>query len=503
MRIKTFLLLLFLLSIKPFLIRSQQINTLYFMDDVPVRHFLNSSFQPIDDFYLSLPVIGFTQLSIGNNSLSLKDIIYNVNGQTVSFLSPLGNIPRFYATLRTNTMIQGDIQTNLLSFGFRNKSAYWTFSLSEKLAITGNLPKELFRISLFGTPDNQINSFDFTKLEGDVSIYTEAALGYSRKIDAKWTVGGKLKLLLGSANISNTNNHFLLQAGVEQWNLKGEGTANYSGPLQINTANSIQSFTYTAPTGFLDWLKPSGIGAGIDAGCEYKFNDNIKFSGAINDLGFIRWTRNTHNYQYSVDYSFNGINLFNSNSTINTFQAVYNQIILGNGLVDTMITAFNSSTKSKLSSNSYITSTTAKINLGAEYSILNDKLSFGFLSYSQFIKNILIEEMTGSVNARPFTRMNASLSYSILNGRFSTIGAGIAFKTGMFNWFAAADYIPFQTADLSLSNAGSPKINIPIPYNSTRFNFSAGMNIVFDKKEKRNKMQDRSYRNKNCQCDWN
>jgi hypothetical protein len=492
-----------LLGINPFLLSSQQVNTLYFMDNVPVRHLLNPSFQPIDDFYLSLPVIGLTQFSIGNNSLSLKDIIYNVNGQTVSFLSPLGNIPRFFTTLKSNTLIQGELQTTLLSVGFRNNSSYWTFSLTEKLAASGNLPKDLFRISLFGTPDNQNNSFDFTKLENDISIYTEAALGYSKKIDDRWTIGGKIKLLLGSANLSNTNTHFMLQAGVEQWNLKGEGTANYSGPLQINTANSLQSFTYTAPSNGFDWIKPSGIGAGIDAGCEYRYNDHLKLSGAINDLGFIRWTGNAHNYQYSVDYSFSGINIFNSNSTINTFQAVYNQLIQNNGLVDTMITAFSSSTKSKLMTNSYITATTAKINLGAEYSLLNDKLSFGFLSYSQLIKNILIEEMTGSVNTRPFKRMNATLSYSILNGRFSTLGAGFGFNTGIFNWFAAADYIPFQTAKLSLSTSGSPKINIPIPYNSTRFDFSAGMNIVFDKKSVDNKKKDRTYKNQNCHCDWN
>jgi hypothetical protein len=504
MKVKIILIQLFMLSVIPLSLNAQQVNTLYFMEGVPVRHFLNPSFQPVDDFYLSLPVIGYTQFSIGNNSLSLHDVIYNVNGQTVLFLNPLGSLSRFYNTLNTNTLIQTDFQTNLLSFGFRNKSVYWTFSLTEKIDGTINLPKDLFKISLFGTSDSLSNSFNLSKLESNISVYTEAALGYSKQLNDKWTLGGKLKLLLGSANVSNSNNSLLLDAGVDKWKLKGEGTVGYSGPVQINNTGS-NSYSVTMPKNISDLIIPSGIGAGMDLGCEYHLNDNITLSGSINDLGFIRWTGNTHYYQYNVDYSFSGVNLFENNSTIKSFQDVYNKLILGNGLADTLINAFSSSKKSKLTTNPYTTATTAKTNLAFEYSILDNKLSFGILSYSRLIKSILIEEITGSVNARPNDWLNTTLSYSINNGRFSTLGAGLEFETGMFNWFVAADYIPFQTAKLALSdlNISSPKMNIPIPYNSSFFNFSVGMNIVINNKKKATKKRDRLGKRQNCNCDWN
>ena len=506
MKVKILLVQLFMLSVISLSLNAQQVNTLYFMEGVPVRHFLNPSFQPVDDFYLSLPVIGYTQFSIGNNSLSLHDVIYNVNGQTVLFLNTLGSLPRFYNTLHTNTLIQTDFQTNLLSFGFRKKEAYWTFSLTEKIDGTINLPKELFKIALFGSSDSLNNSFNLSRLESNISVYTEAALGYSKKINDQWTLGGKLKLLLGTANVSNSNNSLSLDAGVNTWKIKGEGTAGYSGPVQIdNTGKNSGSISVIMPKNISDLIIPSGIGAGMDLGCEYHLNDNITLSAAINDLGFIRWTGNTHTYQYNVDYSFSGVNLFESNSTIKSFQDVYNKLILGNGLADTLINAFGSSKKSKLTSNPYTTATTAKTNLAVEYSILDHKMSFGILSYSRLIKNILIEEVTGSVNARPYDWLNTTLSYSIKNGRFSTLGAGLEFETGMFNWFVAADYIPFQTTKLSLSDlsASYPNINIPIPYNSSFFNFSVGMNFVINYKKIAIKKQERLLKKQKCNCEWN
>ena len=498
-----FLLFLLMICSVPLFLKAQQVNTLYFMEDIPIRHFLNPSFQPTTDYYLSLPVFGFSQFSVGNNSLSVKDGIYNVHGRTITFLDSLGNIPRFYNVLKNNTLIQSYFQTNLLSFGFRHKTAYWTFSLTEKIDGKINLPKEIFQVSLFGTPNPQNNSFDFTKLKGDLSVYTEAAFGYSKQLNKKWVIGGKVKLLLGTANLSNTNHQILLEAGVEKWTLNGNGTANYSGAFQLNNLNNNQTFSYSMPTNVSGWLQPSGIGAGIDAGFEYVLNKRIKLSGAIIDLGFIHWSRNVQNNQYSVDYTFNGIKSFDNNTTINSFQDAYNHLIKDNILVDSIANDFKSSSSSKFTANSYTTATTARINLGFEYSLLQDKLSLGILSYSQIFKSILIEELTCSFNARPYEWFNASLSYSVFNGRMSTVGAGVGLKTGILHWFLAADYIPFQKITLSLSDFGDnfPSINIPIPYNSQCFNVSAGMNIVFDKMDRQNRGLHRYNKKQDCNCD--
>lgn len=484
-------------------IDAEQVNTVYFMQDVPVRHFLNPSFQPTSDYYISLPVIGFTQFSVGNNSLAFKDVIYSVKGKTITFLNTLGNIPLFYSKLKSNTVIHADFQTNLLSFGFRKESVYWTFSLSEKIEGTVNLPKDIFKILLFGTTSPVNNLFNYAALESDISAYTEAALGYSKQLDDKLTVGIKLKLLIGQANISNYNNQMSLEADIDKFALMGNGGVNFSSPGKFNSNNNYQSFNYIQPS-TLAWLNPSGYGAGVDFGGEYRLSKKIRLSGAINDLGFIRWSRNTLNYQYGINYTLtNGINLFNSNSTFNTIQDSFNQLILNNTQLITTSKDINKTLVSKFKpDSSYTTFTTAKVNLGFEY-ILNDKLSLGLLSYSRIFRNILTEEITGSVNSHPFKWLNASVSYSALNGRMSNIGAGLGLKAGIFYWFLAADYIPLEVKNVPFYfGYQNPEYPIPIPYNSTTFNLSLGINLVFDKRLNVMKGLVRSKKRQDCNCDW-
>ena len=42
------------------MVRAQQVNTLYFMENVPVRNSLNPAFQPLSNFYLGFPAVGFS-----------------------------------------------------------------------------------------------------------------------------------------------------------------------------------------------------------------------------------------------------------------------------------------------------------------------------------------------------------------------------------------------------------------------------------------------------------
>jgi hypothetical protein len=457
-----------------FSLNAQQVNTLYFMRDIPVRHYLNPAFQPTNDFYISLPVIGFTQFDLGNNSLSIKDLIYKVNGQTILFLNPAGNVDQFYNRLKINTVLRTDLQTNLLSFGFRHNLSYWSFSLSEKIDGTSSVPKDLFKLALYGTPDVLSNSFRFTNLQSEISIYSEAALGYSTELNNKWLVGGKLKFLYGSANVSVTNSQINLYAGADNWNLKGNGVLNMSSPFQMNIGPDFQPFSFTAPTTLAGWLKPAGIGAAIDLGVEYKLNKSIRLSAAITDLGFINWKRNLQNYNYGIDFTFKGLKQFNNTTTTNTLKDFYNQLT-SNLLVDSISKAFKSALSTNLSTNPYTTGTSAKLNLGFEYAFLNDKVSLGFLSHSRFSDKTVTEDLTASVNTRPKNWLDASLSYSILNGRFSTIGAGVGVRTGFLHWFVAADYLATQKITITAQN-----IAYALPYNSTYMNFSAGVNIVFD-----------------------
>ena len=483
--------------------QAQQVNTLYFMENVPVRNNLNPAFQPITNFYLGLPILGLTQFGIGNNSLSLKDVIYNNNGQTISFLDQNGDINRFYNTLKSTTVARADLQTNLLSFGFRYKSTYWNLSISEKIDGMVSIPKDFFLISLYGTPTINNNSFNLASLQSDFTAYTETAIGCSKILNENLTVGVRLKLLFGNANLSNTNNGLHIKAGIAKWSMIGSGSANVSSPLQFQIADNYRSYSILNSPKISDWLRPSGLGAGMDAGFSYRLNDNINLSGAITDLGFISWFKNVQNVNYRMNYTFDGISKINSNTSSADIQNLYNQLIFGNSLVDTITSALYAASNLTKTSKVYTTAITAKLNLGFEYNILENKVGFGLLFHSQFLNNTITEELTGSVNLRPNKWLNTSVSYSVFNSRMSAIGVGVGLKTGLFHWLLSADYIPFYKSTLSLADFGSnyPNIKIPIPYNTQSFNLAFGMNFVFNsflpkQKEKHALLEDQFYGSK-------
>ena len=489
-KLNKYLFVSLLISFTPLSVISQQINSLYFIENVPVRHMLNPAFQPYDDFYISLPIIGFSQFNIGNNSVTFKDIIYKQNGQTVTFLHDRAGTDKFYNALNQNTVIRTDLQTNILSFGFKANSICWNFSLNEKFEGMIGVPKDFFQLLLFGTPQILNNSYNLTTLQSDFTLYTEAAFGFSKQLNDRLTLGAKVKMLVGSANLSNTNSGINLNAGLDKLSLVGQGSINESSPVQVNFPN-FQSLIFIAPTGTSNWLKPSGFGAGIDVGVDYRLTKKINISAAILDLGFINWTKNVRNINYGFDYKFDGLGQFSSNQNISTLKDIYNHFLVSNSLIDSVTNAFNQSVTVTQSTNSYLTGTTAKLNLGFEYKMLNDKLSAGLLSRTQLFKKTITEEVTTSVNVRPAKWFNATLSYSVMNGNGSSVGAGIGLTTGIFQWFVSADYIPFQKVDVPLSdiNSNLPNFKVPIPYNSEVFNLSLGMNLVFNAHEKENKKE--------------
>lgn len=482
-----FLALLFSISTLSIVANAQQVNSLYFMENNPMRHNLNPAFQPQTDYYISLPFLGSTQLNYGNNSLTIKDLIYNYNGQTVSFLHPTGgDLDKFYNTLKTTVDMNGEMHTNIVSLGMNYKKAYWSFSISEKNEGRMGLPKDFFRLSLYGASDINTKVFDFKSMENDITAYTEFAFGYSKKLDDKWTVGGKVKLLMGLSAITNTNNELNLNIGADNWNLKGSGIANIACPAQICVTNNFKSMTLLFPSSDINWLKPSGMGAGIDFGVNYKLNEDFNLSASLTDFGFIRWGGNIQNIDYNVDYSFDGVGKVDKGANFNTVLDVFNKMISGNSLVDSLSKAFESSANLKYNSNSFITSTTGKINIGAEYKMYDNHLSVGLISRTLLLKNSLSEEITVSLNARPTQKFNATFSYSLFNGHLSTFGAAIGIKTGFVHWFISGDYIPFQKTSLSLKDVNNtlPDFKIPIPTNSKNFNLALGLNIVFNNKTK-------------------
>jgi outer membrane protein OmpA-like peptidoglycan-associated protein len=487
---------------------AQQTNTLYFMQGIPERNAYNPAFQSPYDFYIDLPIMPNFQFNVGNNSLIFKDVIFskNIGGRdsTITFLHPQAEEERknFYKALHNTTRLNFDFSFNILGFGFRSGKSYYTFDITQKIDAGMYLPKDLFNLLLNGT--SELNKFDLSRLGINASSYLEVGFGYSRQINDKLTVGGKLKYLIGEANINTKIKKFELNADIEKWTLNGSGTINASLPAVVDTKKFFKDPENPTEPNAKEVLDFDGIGNavmdnfgfsdmkigdmfsnsgfGIDLGATYQLLPELQLSAAITDLGFIHWSNNTINTSIASEHTFRGVE-YELGDDIGD--------LLSDEL-DTFNEVFVNDNEKGAKGSGYTTSLSTRFNLGGEYSILNDKIGFGLLSSTLFTNKSAFMDLTASANFRPVYWFHPTVSYSILDGKFNTIGFGAQLKAGMFNMYMAIDKIPLSfTKDY-------------IPTHLTGTNVQLGMVWVFgDSRSWKNKDDDGDgVKNKKDKCPY-
>ena len=473
MKIKNIILAIVLvLSVFP--TKAQNTNTIYFMDEIAERNNLNPALTPNCNFYFDFIFLPNMYFSFGNDNFILRDFIYNQNGKTTTFLNSNDAVNNFYNNLKPTTTINGNLNLNILSFGFQVKKHYFTFDLGVQADVSTYVPRDIFKFMLYGTPEeHDVNTFNLNQLGIDASLYSKVGIGYMYKINDKWTIGTKAKFLMGYANINTNINKLYLNASRKEWSLVTDGQINASLPISFDTNedgsidfNSLQLQNTNDLISLL--YKPAGIGAAIDLGVKYEPIKNLVLSASITDLGFIYWTRNSFSSSMQGSHSIDKIIDYTVGDTTQS-NIIGDQLLgLGNEILGTIRT--NGENKP------YSTMLHANFFVGAEYGILKNRISFGLVNRLKFKNTHLQDELTLALNLRPLNWLKATVSHSFINGRFGTMGLGLNLRVGMMNMYIIADYIPTSYAKIPLegNNMGLAMKNISIPNRSQMFNLQMG-----------------------------
>lgn len=438
---------------------SAETNTLYFMNYLPHKLYMNPAFQNTCETFVELPAISNIGVDASAGVLSINDIIKYKDGQMVSFLHPSFNSSErdaLYNKLRKKNMIHEEMSVSLFGFGFRvKKKGYLTINMSLRQDVTAIIPKDLFSLALYGTPDSSnVNSYNLKDTRASANAYLDLSGGYSHKINDKWSVGGRLHLLLGLANAEASFSSLSIDAEGKQWHASGKGVVKTSMPgmtVKLDSAGRIDGFNF--PSQFNEYIKsykPS-MGAAIDVGAVFKPLKCLSLSFSIKDAGFMVW-QNVNRANGNIDYTFKGIDV-----------KVKENVNYG----DSILKVLKESYRLDNDKNTYVTAMNAKFYVGLEYSFLKDMMSVGILSKTALDACKLSEELTISYNLRPCYWFSMSASYSFISGGFSTIGAGLNLRLPPFNFYVVTDYMP-----LYYSNEG-------IPYRSQRLNVQAGILLTF------------------------
>jgi len=474
---------------------AQEVNTLFFLENAPMRHLVNPAFQPVSDGYVNFTPLGYMSFWAGNNSLTMRDVIYNYQGKTVTALHPEGgDREALLKAFRKSTMINTEMTMNFFGFGFRYKErGYININVMERIDAGVSLPQDLFRFILGGgmTDLQGVNSYSLKQFGFQVQAYTEFSGGYSYIINDEWTVGGKVKFLLGQAYLGLRNSDLNIDASAENWRIYGDASIAAAAPIRTSALPDkmswadMQGYDFGKVTKDLSWqdyIKPSGYGAAFDLGATYRPHKQVQISLAINDLGFIYWT-NGRKYNSKIDTTFVGVgdlkygdyvvdDKFQADSLWTDVKDRLLGVVKGIGTED--------------AKNGFARMVNLKFIAGVDANFCNNILGVGILSKTHLHNGRFYEEVTIGGAVRPCNWFNFALSYSLVNnGKFSNIGAGLSFMPyDGINMTLAMDYIPTSYAPMEKGGMAY------IPYRTKGFNMALGFSIVWGTNHKKDSDKD-------------
>lgn len=460
-------------------VSAQNSQVLYIMN-LPQNHLVNPALRPSNSVYIGLPVVSGINLNINNNFVNFSDVI--MKGQPkdsiISFLHPGYNVDKFLAKIKDKNSLEPEATFQLLGVGFSvGKDSYIFLDINDRIEGNFVLPGDLFRLALKGNEGFVGSKIDLSSLRADMKYYREFGVGISRNYTDKLRIGIKGKLLFGIADASIDNNSLGITVNDDySHTLNADMSVNMSGPVSVfmDSKHNIDSIVFddnrlNTASGRNDFFSgKKNMGLGLDIGATYDLTDKIVLSAAITDLGFIRWKKDVSNLTAKNQFKFSGLNMLDVINGSKTIDEV------GQDMLDSLKNAFTvSNTKSP-----FTTYLPFGISFGGSYNVTK-KISFGFLSYSRIIGKQIREALTLSANINLGSSLSTSVSYTAANHRYDNLGAGLALRAGITQFYLLADRIPLIWNRIKDDNS-----NMVIPANWNTVNLRLGMNLVFGNRVK-------------------
>ena len=450
----TVLILLMVMSVPNLF--AQTLRSGYFIETLPTRHEMNPALTP-NFGYTALPMAGALKIGV-NSNLGLADILYPRGNELVTGLHQSVSAAEFLGNLNKMNSLEADIKTSLVSIGFHGLGGLNTLAISAR-SITGiYLPYDLFKFAKVGQENGAATEYNIDNMAVSTDNYAELSLGHSHKIGSKLTIGAKVKFLFGIASAEASIDRLHLMMSADKWAVKGRGHLFTSSLLNVTYDNE----------GMIDTFETGNFGAdnfgvGFDVGANFDILPNLKVSAAVVDMGFVSWKGHRSNL-IGEEFVFDGFHNLGAEKEPGMQQSAW----------DDELDQIQEDLKSLVrfeegAEESRIKTLASTLNIGVEYGVLNNKITFGLLSSTRFGMPEVWAEGMLSVNFKPVSWFSASVNGSASNTGCA-FGALINFAPKGFNFFIGSDYIPY-----SYSKEG-------IPLHNAAVNAVMGINITFNHK---------------------
>ncbi|MDB2625598.1 DUF5723 family protein, partial [Flavobacteriaceae bacterium] len=169
---------------------------------------------------------------------------------------------------------------------------------------------------------NRTFSLSQASMKGDFLGVLHA--GISKKVSEKLNIGARVKIYSSSINIESLNNSGTFSSTTSNENIIRQSLNNING--QIRTSGIVDSddeYVDSPNEYFSRTFLGGNLGLGLDLGLTYHFTSQLEFTASLLDIGFVKHSKNTKNFNIDGNYTLDGLNFeYDTSSLSNYWQQV-------------------------------------------------------------------------------------------------------------------------------------------------------------------------------------
>lgn len=446
----------------------QQSNTFYLMHEVPQSGLLNPAVQLKCKWFVGIPVLNSMHVSYGNSAFTYQDLAGSDRWNLEGVFDQMHRVDLYSAALVLHP----------LSIGYRYRSFYFNFHISEKALLLQTIPRDLPEVMLYGNGPFVGESARFDALRPAGSYIREYALSVSKVLNPAWTVGARVKLHFGKANIYSGRSDLRLATEENSFDLLLEGDYTLNGSLPVTLAQDadgdITDITLNEVNYMQFLLNRGNPGFALDVGVIYRYDVRTTLAVSLLDVGFMRWRTDVHNVNGSGSFAFNGVD---PGTDVISFDFLTE-------MGDSLINAYDYT----VTRQPYTSYNPPQLYLGGSYQV-KENLRVGVVNRNVILRNKVSSSLTLLAQVDLLDRFLATASWSYLNNSILNLGAGIAYYGKGFQFHLVSDNLP----------------GFFFPFNTRTINLRAGFNVMFGcPRNKQEEMAGESYGRmpRGGDCSW-
>ena len=408
------------------LVRAQVVSPVDFMRLNPYQMNANPATDLPYESVMSL-VIGNIGMDVQNTSLRFDNCFdFDAQGRP-----SVVNLRKLANSMKANNYLGVNANIDLFTLYRRLNKGLLTINYGVKAQADAKYNEGLFKLLGYGN-GAFVGENNLVGLNMDVNAvgYQEFAVGYQLNVTEQLSVGGRIKMLFGVANVTTEVMDVRLFTDADTYALRLEEN--------IAVKAALPNAVYVDETGKLKGNGPFSVGElfrnpgfGIDLAAEYRFDERFSAVAAVHDLGFIHWGKNNISMTGTVNdmgqFYDNGSFLFNGLEW-EQLQQITSDETYRTQFLDTLKQYFQLEFAPL---EKYNTVLNTNLLLRGNYDF-DSHNRFSLQAQGRFYQSGFRPALTVAYNGHFFDKLDVCATYTLMPHSYDNIGLGIAgrmFKT--------------------------------------------------------------------------